>query len=109
MCRLRHGTPGFDRNEFAKGLYPSPPDLTSGNVQQEWNDAERYWIIKNRLKLTGVPAFGVTHDDNQICGMVAFLKHLPNAQPKEDVAIVKAAEAHQEEKSLDHHHDHTHE
>jgi mono/diheme cytochrome c family protein len=108
MCRLCHGAPGFDRNEFAKGLYPSTPDLTSGNVQREWNDAELYWIIKNGLKLTGMPAFGVTHGNDELWGMVAFLRDLPNLQAKEYVAMVDAAEEHQGEKSLDHHHDHTH-
>ena len=109
MCRLCHGAPGFDRNEFAKGLYPSPTDLTSGNVQREWNDAELYWIIKNGLKMTGMPAFGVTHDDNELWGMVAFLRNLPNLQARNYAAMVKPAEEHQGEKSLDHHHDHTHE
>ena len=108
MCRLCHGAPGFDRNEFAKGLYPSPPDLTSGNVQQEWNDAELYWIIKNGLKLTGMPAFGVTHDDNQIWGMAAFLRNLPNLQAKKYVAMVKGIEGQQQEgKASDHRHGHT--
>ena len=109
MCRLCHGAPGYDRSEFAKGLYPSPTDLTSGNVQREWTDAEIYWIIKNGLKLTAMPAFGVTHDNDELWGMVAFLRHLPNLQAKEYLATVKASEEHQREKSLDHHHDHTRE
>jgi len=107
-CGIPNEDQGFDRNEFAKGLYPSPPDLTLGNVQREWNDAELYWIIKNGLKLTGMPAFGVTHDDNQVWGMVAFLGKLPNLQGKEYVAMVKGIEEQQEEgKTSDHHHSHT--
>lgn len=33
MCRLCHGAPGASTNEFAKGLYPQPPDLTLRAVQ----------------------------------------------------------------------------
>jgi len=33
MCRLCHGAPGYPREEFAQGLYPSPPLLASNRVQ----------------------------------------------------------------------------
>jgi hypothetical protein len=35
-------------------------------VQQELNDAELYWIIKHGLKMTAMPAFGVSHAEEDL-------------------------------------------
>jgi len=75
MCRLCHGAPGHPPDEFAEGLYPSPPNLTSREIQ-EFTDAELYWIVKNGIKMTGMPGFGVTHDEKGLWGIVAFLRRL---------------------------------
>ena len=91
MCRLCHGAPGYEREEFARGLYPGAPDLASEKIQQGWNDAELYWIVKNGLKMTGMPSFGVTHDDEEIWGLVAFLRRLAALQPSEYRALVEKA------------------
>jgi hypothetical protein len=76
MCRWCHGAPGFNRMEFALGLYPGPPHLGSGDVQTR-RDRELFWVVKNGLKMTGMPAFGPTHTDEQLWGTVAFLRRLP--------------------------------
>jgi hypothetical protein len=89
MCRLCHGAPGYEREEFALGLYPDAPDLATEKIQQKWNDAELFWIVKNGLKMTGMPSFGVTHDDEEIWGLVAFLRRLAALQPSEYRALVK--------------------
>ena len=60
MCRLCHGAPGYSRTEIAKGLYPGPPDLTKRD-EERLSDAKVYWVIKNGIKMTGMPAFGPTH------------------------------------------------
>ena len=91
-CRFCHGAPGVVRDEFAQGLYPSPPDLASSDVLQEMNDAEIFWIVKNGLKMTGMPAFGVTHSDSEIWDMVAFIHRLSTLQPDLYKAMVKEAD-----------------
>lgn len=83
MCRLCHGAPDFSRNEFAKGLYPAPPHLTSGHVQGALGRAELYWIIKHGLKLTGMPAFGPTHTDREIWGLVTLVEQIPEMSPEQ--------------------------
>jgi mono/diheme cytochrome c family protein len=102
MCRLCHGAPGNPRTEIDKGLYPNPPDFTSKDIKMR-NEAELYWIIKNGIKMTGMPAFGPTHGEEELWGIVAFLKGLPGLKPEEYKAMVKAAGLHGEREDDDHH------
>ena len=82
MCRLCHGAPGQEEEEFARGLYPKPPDLASKDVQ-EMSDAEAFWILKNGIKMTGMPAFGPTHNDDDLWGIVSFWRRLPGLKPEQ--------------------------
>ena len=90
-CRLCHGAPGIGSSEFTRGLYPSPPDLASSDLHQEMNNSKIFWIIKNGLKMTGMPSFGVTHSDKEIWDMVAFIDRLSTLQPDQYKAILKEA------------------
>lgn len=108
MCRLCHGAPGHERIELARGLYPNPPDLASGDVQRKWTEGQLYWIIKNGLKMTGMPAFGSTHDEDELWGMALFVKRLPGMSAKEYVERIKAAETHHDENTSHHSHDDGH-
>lgn len=74
MCVDCHGAPGIGRSEFGQGLYPLGPNLTGRDTV--WTDRELFWIVKHGLKMTGMPAFGPTHSDEQIWEVVAFTKHL---------------------------------
>jgi len=73
MCVGCHGAPGIE--SLAKGFYPEPPLLTK--TAGEWTPQQLFWIIKNGIKMTAMPAFGVTHNDQMIWGMAAFTKELP--------------------------------
>jgi mono/diheme cytochrome c family protein len=76
MCIYCHGAPGKEASDIGKGLHPEPPDLAK--ALQRWNDAELFWIVKNGIKMTGMPAFGPTHDDETIWNIVGFVRRLPN-------------------------------
>ena len=91
MCRLCHGAPGYFRTEIAKGLYPNPPELASQDVVKRGNNAELYWVVKNGIKMTGMPAFGPTHNEEELLGIVTFLRRLPKLKPEEYKAMMKAA------------------
>jgi len=102
-CRLCHGAPGYKRLEFATGLYPLPPDLGSGEVQDDLEDAELYWIVKNGLKLTGMPSFGETHSEKDLAGIIAFLRRLPTLTEDTYAAVVQKEGP--ESSEGEHHHD----
>ncbi len=75
MCVGCHGGPGIERSEIGQGLYPKAPSLA--RVANDWTPHQLFWITKNGLKMTGMPAFGPTHSDEMIWAIVAFTKKLP--------------------------------
>ena len=44
---------------------------------------ELFWVTKNGIKMTGMPAWGKTHSDKKIWAMVAFMKKLPDMSAEE--------------------------
>jgi len=101
MCRYCHGAPGYSPVEFAQGLYPRPPELTAERVRKR-HDTELYWIIKNGIKMTGMPGFGLTHGEEEVLGMLVFLKRVPSLQPAQYDAMLEARGMHGEGED-DHH------
>ncbi len=89
MCEGCHLAPGIESSEIHAGLNPSPPLLYRAVPHS--TPAELFWIIKNGIKMTGMPAWGPTHDDTKIWQMVAFLETLPNTTPAQYRELVKNA------------------
>lgn len=90
MCRLCHNAPGYSRSEVAQGLNPLPPDFTSKDVRKR-RHAEVYWVIKSGIKMTGMASFGATHSEEEVLGLVSFLKRFRGLTPDEYTVMVKAA------------------
>jgi len=80
MCSGCHLAPGMTDSEIRQGLYPQPPDLTKSRPASA---AEEFWAIKHGIKLSAMPAWGTTHDDQAIWGLVAFLQKLPGMTPEQ--------------------------
>lgn len=76
MCVVCHGRPGGDRSPLAKGLNPGAPDLS--RPDHDMPAAELFWVVKNGIRMTGMPAWGRTHSDEELWDLVAFVKALPN-------------------------------
>lgn len=76
MCVYCHGAPGREASDIGKGLRPPPPNLVK--AAQRWSNSELFWIIKNGIKMTGMPAFGPTHSDDTLWSIVGFVKELPD-------------------------------
>ena len=88
MCSSCHLAPGMKRTEISQGLYPRAPELRRGS---DLTPAEEFWVVKHGVKLTGMPAWGVTHDDQILWDVVAFLRKLPELTPEQYQALVKSA------------------
>lgn len=72
MCESCHGAPGIEETELSKGLNPPAPYLV--DEVKESDPKELFWITKNGIKMTGMPAWGKTHSDESIWAIVAFMK-----------------------------------
>jgi len=88
MCSSCHLAPGMEKTEISQGLYPPAPEF---NEPSDLTPGEAFWIVKHGLKMTGMPAWGVTHSDTLIWDMVAFLQKLPALSPEQYKALVKSA------------------
>ncbi len=82
MCVMCHGAPGVKPWEMAEGLYPKPPKFYKSNDLPE--TAEAFWIIKNGIKMTSMPAYGPTHDDKKIWAITDFLLNKMNKMSPEE-------------------------
>jgi mono/diheme cytochrome c family protein len=102
MCTKCHLAPGIKGSELRRGLYPRPPNLVEHG--SDHGPQETFWIIKHGLKMTGMPAWGATHDDHDIWAIVAFLHKLPELSPEAYRAIVGAQSG--DERSHDAHGEH---
>jgi len=89
MCVTCHGAPGVKISEIGQGLNPYPPELAARAAEAE--PLETFWIVKNGIKMTGMPAFGATHSDDEIWAIVAFLNRMPKLSPQEYQALVRQA------------------
>jgi mono/diheme cytochrome c family protein len=87
MCSACHLAPGMKRTEISRGLYPRPPDLRRGSRS---TPAEDFWVVKHGVKMTGMAAWGVTHDDEILWDVVAFLRKMPDLTPEQYQALVKS-------------------
>lgn len=88
MCVGCHGAPGMEPNEIGRGLYPAPTDLSES--VKELSKGELYWIVKNGIKMTGMPGFGKTHSDADLWGIVSFLQRLPQLTPQDYQTMLSA-------------------
>jgi len=86
MCVSCHGAPGHEQTELSEGLNPPAPNLVKA---ANFIDAkEMFWITKNGIKMTGMPAWGKTHSDEKIWAIVAFMKKLPEMKTEEYEKLV---------------------
>jgi mono/diheme cytochrome c family protein len=80
MCSGCHLAPGMKRTEISRGLYPRAPELRR---KTDLTPAEQFWIVRHGVKMTGMPAWGVTHDDELLWDVVAFVRKLPELTPEQ--------------------------
>ena len=93
-CEQCHGAPGVSPQPAALGMMPVPAYLVP--VGREWSAGEVYWVVRNGIKATGMPAWKHRMSDDEIWHVVAFVKHrlpyLTAAQYREAAAKLPRAE-----------------
>ncbi len=105
MCTTCHLAPGLKPTELSIGLYPQAPvfhlrESVDDPVKKLEHIREYFWVIKNGLKMTAMPAWGLSHDDNSIWAMAAFVVKMSHMTPEQYENLISSAK--------DHSHDHEH-
>lgn len=78
MCAMCHTPPGRQVMMMSKGLNPEAPPLAE--LVEDMTDAELFWVTKNGIRFTGMPAWASSHNDQDIWDVVAFMKASVNTQ-----------------------------
>jgi mono/diheme cytochrome c family protein len=89
-CAQCHGAPGVPPRPFALGLTPLPKHLAP--IARERSAAELYWVIRNGLKMTGMPAWAFRLSEQDLWAVTAFVRQLPFLSP-EEYALREAQDA----------------
>ena len=79
-CVACHGAAGVARGHWVSGIEPAPPYLL--DATSRWNRAELFWIAKNGIKMTGMPAWTDTMADRDVWNVVAFLEAAREMPPQ---------------------------
>jgi mono/diheme cytochrome c family protein len=74
-CSECHGDSGRKPTDAGRWMYPRAADLGSAEVQG-YSDRELFWIVKNGIRLSGMPAFGRVESDEHIWNLVNYVRTL---------------------------------
>tara|TARA_R110002020_G_scaffold109430_9_gene253066 strand:- start:4862 stop:5947 length:1086 start_codon:yes stop_codon:yes gene_type:complete len=70
-CAFCHALPGEPQNETVLSMLPAPPHVT--DAVADWEPRHLYWIVKNGVKMTGMPGWPSDKRDDDVWAVVAFL------------------------------------
>jgi mono/diheme cytochrome c family protein len=87
-CAGCHSAPGVGAEDMAEGMYPKPPALTE--AARRWTPGELFWILKNGIKMSGMPSWA-DHGDEALWDIVAFLEKLPGMNEQNYGQLVMAS------------------
>lgn len=99
MCTVCHLAPGLEPTELSIGLYPQAPVF---HLREPLNDLAKkqerakayFWVIKNGLKMTAMPAWGLSHDDDSVWAMAAFVLKISHMTPEQYENLTHSSKNH---------------
>ena len=74
-CAMCHGLDGHTPTDAGRWMYPRAADLVSPEVQR-YSDAQLFWIVRNGIRFSGMPAFGKVETDEHIRNLVHYVRSL---------------------------------
>jgi len=90
-CATCHANNGSGDTEIGRNLYPRAPDMRLPETQSLSN-GELYYIIRNGVRMTGMPAWGnaeLGDSDLDSWKLVLFIRHLPHLTAAEEREMQK--------------------
>lgn len=86
-CSICHADDGRGQRPPGQWMYPPAADLTSKRVQS-YSDQELFWIIRNGIRFTGMPAFAKVETPDHIWDLVNYVRTLSRNLRNEDASKV---------------------
>ncbi|KQQ36057.1 hypothetical protein ASF61_07575 [Duganella sp. Leaf126] len=86
-CVVCHGAPGVAQDDIGKSMQPVPGPLS--DAARRWRPNELYWITRNGIKMSGMPAWQYHLAEEDLWAVVGFLVALPSLTPA-DYADISA-------------------
>lgn len=74
-CAMCHGMDAQHPSGTGRWMYPRAADLTSAEMRG-YSDKDLFWIIRNGIRLSGMPAFGKVESDEHIWNLVHYVRSL---------------------------------
>jgi mono/diheme cytochrome c family protein len=96
MCANCHLAPEQTDSKIRPGLYPKPPNLSEQRVEPK----RAFWVVKHGLKMSGMPAWGLGHDDATLWSIIAFVTRLPGLSAEHYKDLVARAPLDEEMESM---------
>lgn len=79
-CLQCHGAPGVPPQAVAFGLTPAPANLL--HAGRTWPANEIHWVVRNGVKMTGMPGWAYRLGEEEIWDVVAFVQAMPRLSPR---------------------------
>ena len=90
MCAGCHTPPGTRPSAVSLGLNPPAPKAI--DLASKLSMSERFWVIQNGIRMTGMPAFGPSHrSDEEVWSLVAFTEQLATLESAGYTRLVQQA------------------
>lgn len=88
-CEQCHGGPGVAPGAIGLSMQPLPGPLVDS--AQAYRARELYWLTRNGIKMSGMPAWRHRLADEDLWAVVGFLEALPDLSPQRYAQLVQRA------------------
>jgi len=89
-CAFCHGFAGEKASFAAKGMFPLPPQLLSGDdMVTDDPPGKIYWKVENGIRLTGMPGFKEMLTPTQMWQVSQLLQHADKLPDQTKAALAK--------------------
>lgn len=80
QCAVCHGLPKQNPTPISRGMFPKPPQLFDHGVTDD-PVGETYWKVENGIRLTGMPAYRGSLNEDLIWKISLLLAHADKLPP----------------------------
>jgi mono/diheme cytochrome c family protein len=84
-CVACHGAAAVARQQWVSGMEPQPPYLL--DVTQNFTPSQLFWIVRNGIKMTGMPSWRNAMSEAQTWAVVAWLEASAKLPPQTYVRL----------------------